>query len=955
MASFFARLSLLIASAALVSSCSQLLTAFSFKPDDSVIQKSVGDPKAYRYLELDNDVRVVLVSDSKSSRAAASMRVDVGSADDPWHRQGLAHFLEHMLFLGTDEFPQAGEYQKFIATAGGSHNAYTSFDHTNYFFELNSDSYDEALARFSAFFKSPTFDETYVQREKNAVEAEYRLKIRNEGRRIADVTRALINPKHPFAKFSVGNLQTLTDTQEVSVGADLMTDLRAFYKQHYFSQNMQLALYSPLSLDEMESLAKKYFSETLAKNSTSSMISEPFLQATSERPSPSVFVAVEALKPARALTFSFPMPDLTEEALNKPTDYIANILGHEGEGSMFQVLKQKDLVTSISAGLGLKYDGGSLFSVSISLTEKGLGSVAEIWSAFEHTIDLIKAELELDEASAQGRYQEVRQLAQNDFRFYQSSRPTSTVVRIANNMSVYPTKYTLLGDYSYNSFNKTTVSTLLESIHIDNVFVLLASDELSEKLEFNQKTNYYAARYRVLDRTLVESRKLPERVLKEINLPAENPFIAKNFPVHGIADVSGISKVESNTYGTDSEPIALSENPNYAFWLLPDDEFNLPQLQLNLSFLRENKALSAQHQVLEKLLVAHVNERLSSYVYPALLAGASVDFYSHLRGFSLAISGYNDSLQLLLPEVISELRVESPDDQRFERIKRRVEQGYRYRQAASPIKALSRKLASEIITARHPIEDLLAALDKIDEQMLIEFSRDVFDGSYIEAMLAGNVDDSSVHLVERYLKRLATCDCVQQLPIKVDVQRLAKGEPVIKHITVDHEDAAMVWLFQSDGDSDTDYMGVALLAELMHPDYFSKLRTEKQLAYNLSASFYPQYTQPNIKFALQSPSASTKTIVDETAMFIQAFIQNLSEASFEKQRQAILAQFEQPDRNLSARANRLWRSRAYPESDFARRDRLKKALQAMRYEQWRESVGRMLDIDSSRSLLMLTD
>lgn len=58
---------------------------------------------------------------------------------DPWELPGLAHFCEHMLFLGTDKYPSENEYSKYISSHGGMTNAFTASDHTNYFFDIAPD------------------------------------------------------------------------------------------------------------------------------------------------------------------------------------------------------------------------------------------------------------------------------------------------------------------------------------------------------------------------------------------------------------------------------------------------------------------------------------------------------------------------------------------------------------------------------------------------------------------------------------------------------------------------------------------------------------------------------------------------------------------------------------------------------------------------------------------------
>ncbi|MEP3590986.1 MAG: insulinase family protein, partial [Marinobacter sp.] len=77
----------------------------SYTLADTEPRKSPNDPNSYRYLELDNGLRVILVSDAEADKAAASLNVAVGSGNDPSDREGMAHFLEHMLFLGTEKYP----------------------------------------------------------------------------------------------------------------------------------------------------------------------------------------------------------------------------------------------------------------------------------------------------------------------------------------------------------------------------------------------------------------------------------------------------------------------------------------------------------------------------------------------------------------------------------------------------------------------------------------------------------------------------------------------------------------------------------------------------------------------------------------------------------------------------------------------------------------------------------
>jgi insulysin len=70
-----------------------------------------------------------------------------GFLSDPWELPGLAHFLEHMLFLGTEKYPCENEYNKYLSEHSGSSNAFTAAEHTTFYFDVAPEHLDGALDR----------------------------------------------------------------------------------------------------------------------------------------------------------------------------------------------------------------------------------------------------------------------------------------------------------------------------------------------------------------------------------------------------------------------------------------------------------------------------------------------------------------------------------------------------------------------------------------------------------------------------------------------------------------------------------------------------------------------------------------------------------------------------------------------------------------------------------------
>ena len=110
----------------ILSSDSGLLPDYSAGKGSVIVKKSPADNREYKFFVMPSGLQVLVVSDPTADRAAASMDVSVGSFSDPAEFPGLAHFLEHMLFMGSRKYPNENQYSAFLAQHGGSSNAYTA-------------------------------------------------------------------------------------------------------------------------------------------------------------------------------------------------------------------------------------------------------------------------------------------------------------------------------------------------------------------------------------------------------------------------------------------------------------------------------------------------------------------------------------------------------------------------------------------------------------------------------------------------------------------------------------------------------------------------------------------------------------------------------------------------------------------------------------------------------------
>ena len=187
------------------------------------------------------------------------MDIGVGSKSDPRDCMGLAHFCEHMLFLGTGKYPEEACYSQFLADHGGSSNAYTTYENTNYYFEVLASSLEGALDIFAQFFIEPLFTEGSTERELNAIQSEHDKNVQSDIWRRFQMLKNETEEGSTFCKFSTGNNETLIEEPKKS-GVDIRDRLKQFHKAFYYAENMTLAVLGKEGLEELEQMVTSIFS-----------------------------------------------------------------------------------------------------------------------------------------------------------------------------------------------------------------------------------------------------------------------------------------------------------------------------------------------------------------------------------------------------------------------------------------------------------------------------------------------------------------------------------------------------------------------------------------------------------------------------------------------------------------------------------------------------------------------
>jgi predicted Zn-dependent peptidase len=208
---------------------------------------------ATRHLILPNGLSVVLCHASRFRRSAASLRVAAGSHDVPVAWPGLAHFLEHLFFLGTERFADDEKLMTFVQRHGGQINASTRERTTDFFFELPVAGFASGLERLCDMLAHPRMTLADQLREREVLHAEFIAWSRDAAARQQMQLLECLSARHPLRAFHAGNRYSLPVPRQAFQRA-----LQDFYQQFYQAAQMSLCLAGPQSLDELEALALKY-------------------------------------------------------------------------------------------------------------------------------------------------------------------------------------------------------------------------------------------------------------------------------------------------------------------------------------------------------------------------------------------------------------------------------------------------------------------------------------------------------------------------------------------------------------------------------------------------------------------------------------------------------------------------------------------------------------------------
>lgn len=307
--------------------------------------------------------------------SGAAMTVNSGIDREQKDIYGLAHFCEHMLFLGSKKYPKPTQFVDYITLYGGKFNGFTDFETTGFFFKIHTDRFAQALEIFSRFFIDPLLSEEYVVKEVNSVNSEFERNIQLDSKRKEMILRQIADPDSLFHRFSTGNKHTLLEYAQKN-NISLREKVVDFYTKNYRPDNMKLIVYGNKEIEFYKEMITEKFSEM--EKPEKPMAEKQYKKLPWEFNKIGKLVIYETINNHQELDINFMLEDIFEILPDNSALYFKTLLNYKGKGSLDDVLRKNGLVAGIKASLRRTHKGFSLFKLKGYCTTRGIKNLDKV-------------------------------------------------------------------------------------------------------------------------------------------------------------------------------------------------------------------------------------------------------------------------------------------------------------------------------------------------------------------------------------------------------------------------------------------------------------------------------------------------------------------------------------------------------------------------------------------------
>ena len=889
----------------------------------------------FKKLILSNGIKVFIISDNHARQSSAALAVNVGSWNNPDEYLGMAHFCEHMLFMGSKKYPDENAYSKYIQDHRGRTNAYTSTDRTVYAFAINNDHFEQSLDMFSRFFIDPLFSESCINRELLAVNQEHNKNIEHDGWRSWFIFKQEGNQNHPNAAFSTGTEETLK-----IVGRD---ELVKWYKKNYKPSGMCLVVYSNKDVDQLTTLVEKTFCEV--EGSSDPITPYPDLKITSPNQEGHI-TYIEPIKNIKELTITWEIPPAYGNDLDsKSHKLIAYALSHHMKGGLYCSLKEQGLIENFSSETDRVSNSHVLLSFNLKLTDQGIQKTDHILYTFFSSLNKLKSSNVPIHI-----FNDMEAVLTTSYQWQTRTDPfdlTMEVVAMMLNepLDTFPYKSVMI-----NKFDQKSSRELLNHLSPRNaIFTITGSKEATHRTA-NKQEPWTGAKYSVskVSEELLEAWERAEPA-KDFLLPNPNPYISK----HQKLLTEEPSKESLN-------PTLIADDEAGKCYYLQDKQFLEPTTQLLLRIKSGEITPSKKSICLNKLFCAYLTTHMSSLIAEGSFAGIQTSIYPSELGLNIAVNGYHDKIGSYMMSFLSSLVSSYPTKNDFDLIRSKLASNCKSLQFNLPISQGFNLINSIICNGNIDMHTEKTVLESITLEEFQAFQKGLLEENYLQTYVSGNVDKESAMLYYTEMKN--TLSARPYHPSNHQIEEYVSfysDLPEPKKISIETKmggNAAILLIDQSHF-TDEKFASQSIFSDIIKEAFFSELRTKQQTGYIVQSASSLLHGRILHFYMAQSTTHYPEELLARYELFLENYSReiktHITPERFENVRASLIASSKRSPDNLLAQANKNFTLAYSFDADFDRSKKQTRALEALTYDEFITYAQQFITRDNQKRLAIL--
>jgi len=772
------------------------------------MKKPLNDLRNYKIGKLDNNINYILIEDNQIDNSSVCVAVKTGTINNPIEFQGLAHFLEHMLFLGSKKYPKENYFDEKVQSYGGSSNAWTDTFETVYYFDVQTKHLEEMVDIFSRFFIDPLFDKDSVNREVNAVDSEHKKNINNDTWRTRQIIYNLAKKDSMINQFGTGDLNSLNKP-------GLRDRMIKFYKEHYVSDNIAIGIISNLTTDKTLKMSKKYFGKIEKKEAPKLVLNKPFYDI--EKKSYHIIPSANI----NESYYLWEIPDFRDDIKTKSWTVISNIINEEGLNGLETFLKSKGLIRDITSGT---FEEG-IFYIAISYISKKDSKRKEVENYLKYFLNKIK---KLHWKKISDHYKKVRELK---FNYGSREDALDLITKFTISSFYYDHKEFYSNISLLNNININHIKKYLSYLKLDKCWKVFINKNEYKNIKYKIDKNYNAKYGKI---KTFESTKTKFNYKLDINSKyIIKPTIIDNLDNYKIPSLVGKRK-----------------------WYGAVSKYKEPIFNIKLTFTTKEYYNTPKKYLITSLTASIINYYLSRQFSFLHDIGYNINLFLNITSgcLHLNISGFNDKIDTIFDNVITFIKKINVEEIIFSSKVKSIKDRLMNIDKLSSWEYLSVKLIEQVNDFDYNKDMLLKELKNINVDDIQNSVKKIFKGS-LTTFFYGNIKLDNMPDVEKHFNKNINLS-------NENLYEFNKPKTIqIKHPNKEEKNNTLQLIYYCGKYTPKLAIKQLMLNMIMRQPFYDKLRTKDQLGYRVAS--YMNTSRKQMYFNQKIQSEKTIKFINE--------------------------------------------------------------------------------------------